>query len=696
MLIRRSLKAGLITGALSAALMLVIEFFWAQLRVVWPVAYVPLFLAGVYAVRRGASSVATSRQAAVSGGVAGLAAAAVTLLAVLAIEILSGAYGNPPFPFQYTLVPVLLDSPFFVPPTVLFYDLPGSLPVPWPHTRVAAGGVLAARIPWTLPLWIPLGVLLSAIQGWAYYGLARQANLADRVAARMATLRSGFQTKLLAGFLILTAMIFAVGWLGWAATEQMHFQVHAGRAMQHLLDHALAIQTNLRAQSDALARLASGPDEAALEVVSGLGQKISADLTHLKTIPPPAHPAESVGAIGVSLRREAEKRLPEVREADSRFADFNRTASRVVDLYRAGSAAEAQALLPSLDPLLRAVDAPLWELTSNLNADLVEWATETDRGSHTEQFATMLLVLVATGLAFPLGYVFSQIVVRPVNAISDGLEHIGAGDFASRVQVENRDELGELAGRVNRMSGELDRLYTELRGLNENLEQKVEEQLQEIEQARVLKRYLSPQVADSIIAGQSDVKLATTRKNLTVCFADIRGFTGLSERMEPEELIDLLNEYFAAMTDVVFKHGGTLDKYLGDGMMVFFGDPVPYNDHAERAVRMAAEMLAKLPELQKQWFMEEKETLNIGIGISTGYVTVGNIGSAARLEYTVIGNNVNLASRLADMAGPGQILVTERTMVQVREVAQSREHGEVTVEGSARPVRVYEIVDGRQ
>jgi class 3 adenylate cyclase len=227
------------------------------------------------------------------------------------------------------------------------------------------------------------------------------------------------------------------------------------------------------------------------------------------------------------------------------------------------------------------------------------------------------------------------------------------------------------------------------------LQQKVNEQLQEIERARELKRYLSPQVADSIIAGQSDVKLATTRKNLTVCFTDIRGFTGIAERMEPEELIELLNEYFTAQTEIVFKYGGTLDKYYGDGMMVFFGDPVPYADHAERAVHMALEMKSRLPELQKRWFMRQEETLNIGIGITTGYVTVGNIGSPARLDYTVIGNNVNLASRLADSAAPGQILITERTMVQLQEIVEAREHGERTVEGAARPVRIYEVLGTR-
>ena len=426
-----------------------------------------------------------------------------------------------------------------------------------------------------------------------------------------------------------------------------------------------------------------------------MSKRIDVELTHLKTFPPPAHPFELIGAIRRSLYKEAEKRLPAVREADSRFREVIKVATRLIELYRSGNSSQAQALVSSLGPLQRAAESSLWGLTNDLNAGMVQWVGDLDRASHTELFIVMFLVLLMTGIAFPLGYVFSQVVVRPVNEVDRGLDRVGSGDFSTQVRVENQDELGELAEHVNKMSGELDRLYAELRDLNENLQQKVNDQLQEIERARELKRYLSPQVADSIIAGQSDVKLATTRKNLTVCFADIRGFTGIAERMEPEELIDLLNEYFAAQTDIVFKYGGTLDKYYGDGMMVFFGDPIPYADHAERAVRMALEMKRKLPELAKRSFMRQEERLNIGIGISTGYVTVGNIGSPARLDYTVIGNNVNLASRLADSAAAGQILITERTMVQIQEIVEAREHGERTVEGAARPVRIYEVLGTR-
>ncbi|MBI2531525.1 MAG: HAMP domain-containing protein [Deltaproteobacteria bacterium] len=672
----------------------VMFFWWDSLRTVWPMAFVPLFITGVYAVHRAGRLITDARRATLAGGVAGLAAAVVTVAAIFLLAIL-GTTVVPSLIPLWSLAPVLLDSPFFIPPNVLFFELPRPLPFPWVFNLTPPGGVLVSRIPWTLPLFLPLGALLAALQAWLYYALGPQTNLGSRTAEWIARKRVSFQTKLLVGFFSLGVMIFVVGWLGWAVTEEMHFHIHAGRVRQHLLDHVVRVQDNHRVLSEAISRLSTLPNDAAIQEVSTVSKRIAAELAHLKTFPPPAHPAEAIGAIRRSLFKEVEKRLPAVREADSRFGNLNKATTRLIELYRSGNAGEARALLASLGPLQRAAEASLWELINGLNAAMVQWVADLDSASHVELFVVMFLVLFATGIAFPLGYVFSQVVVRPVNEVDRGLDRVGSGDFSTQVQVENRDELGELAEHVNKMSAELDRLYAELRVLNENLQQKVNEQLREIERARELKRYLSPQVADSIIAGQSDVKLATTRKNLTVCFADIRGFTGIAERMEPEELIDLLNEYFAAQTEIVFNYGGTLDKYYGDGMMVFFGDPIPYADHAERAVRMALEMKRKLPELEKRWFMRQEERLNIGIGISTGYVTVGNIGSPARLDYTVIGNNVNLASRLADSAAPGQILVTERTMVQIQEIVEAREHGERMVEGAARPVRIYEVLDTR-
>ena len=181
-------------------------------------------------------------------------------------------------------------------------------------------------------------------------------------------------------------------------------------------------------------------------------------------------------------------------------------------------------------------------------------------------------------------------------------------------------------------------------------------------------------------------------QDVTGVSGDIRGFISLSERMEPEELINLLNEYLSEMTEIVFSHGGTLDKYVGDAIMVFFGNPVHYEDHALRAVKTALEMRERLEGLQKLWLSQGQESLSMGVGITTGYVTVGNIGSPSRLDYTVIGNQVNLASRLADESKAGQILVNERTLIAVGDLVESAEIDPVQLEGVSRPIKIFEIL----
>jgi class 3 adenylate cyclase len=271
------------------------------------------------------------------------------------------------------------------------------------------------------------------------------------------------------------------------------------------------------------------------------------------------------------------------------------------------------------------------------------------------------------------------------------LAGLAAGDFAQRAEVRNRDEFGTLSKNLNAVSAHLASVYAKLQSMNESLQHQVHDQHNELERVTALKRYLSPQLAESILDGQLEVTLASRRKHLTVCFVDARGFSAIAERYQAEELVDVLNAYLTAMTEIVFKYGGTLDKYVGEQIEVFFGDPVAYDDHAVRAVQMALEMRRALAELQHRWFMDDEELLTVGIGISTGYVTVGNIGSAARLDYTVVGSHVNLAARLAERAQAGQVLVADRTLVATRDLVDAREIDEVELEGVNRPVKIYEV-----
>lgn len=230
---------------------------------------------------------------------------------------------------------------------------------------------------------------------------------------------------------------------------------------------------------------------------------------------------------------------------------------------------------------------------------------------------------------------------------------------------------------------------------NRSLEDRVKRQVEEIQRTSRLKRYVSPQIAESIVSGGSDKYLMNARKLLTICFSDLKGFTEASESMEPEDTINLLNEYFTEMTKIIFRYGGTLDKFIGDGILVFFGDPVMYENHAERAVRMAIDMREKVRELRSHWF-ERGCNIDIYFGINTGYVTVGNIGSEIQMNYTVIGHQVNIAHRLQMEARPGQILVTARTLSEIKDIVEAEEITNVKLKGINKPFTVYNVLQCKE
>lgn len=293
--------------------------------------------------------------------------------------------------------------------------------------------------------------------------------------------------------------------------------------------------------------------------------------------------------------------------------------------------------------------------------------------------------------AVVVGAVISWSVILPVRRIDGALDTLASGDFTARVEVPNRDEFGKLSDNVNRASKQLEVLYGRLETVNRDLQAKVDEQVAMLEKTSTLRRYLSPQVAESIVTRGAELG-ETRRAELSIVFADIRGFTALSEQTEPEAVADSLNRFLTAMTEIVFEFGGTLDKYVGDAIMVFFNDPLPQEDHAERAVRMALKMRIVLDDLCRRLSRAALAEITAGVGISTGFVTVGNFGSPNRMEYTVIGNHVNLASRLADEAAPGEILISERTLALLPDgLVTATPAGERSLKGVQRPIRLFSI-----
>jgi len=217
--------------------------------------------------------------------------------------------------------------------------------------------------------------------------------------------------------------------------------------------------------------------------------------------------------------------------------------------------------------------------------------------------------------------------------------------------------------------------------------------------SRKLSKYLPPQVWGSIFSGQTDVKLETQRKKLTVFFSDIKGFAEISEELQPEALTDLLNSYFTEMSRIALKYGGTIDKFVGDAILIFFGDPASrgQKQDAFACVSMALEMRKKMKQLRQQWKKEGiSKPLQVRMGVNTGYCTVGNFGAETRMDYTIIGREVNLASRLESVAQPGEILISESTYSLVRDLIMCRDRGQINVKGFSKTVGIYEIVDHRK
>jgi adenylate cyclase len=256
-------------------------------------------------------------------------------------------------------------------------------------------------------------------------------------------------------------------------------------------------------------------------------------------------------------------------------------------------------------------------------------------------------------------------------------------NFAAQavIAMENARLLGELRARTD-----------EVAAWNRELEDRVAAQLGELKRVGRLKRFLAPQLAEALVAGGDEGILETHRRDIVVVFCDLRGFTAFAETAEPEEVLDLLREYHAALGPIVSASEGTLDHFSGDGIMVFFNDPVPVPDASERAVRMAVEMREAMARLQAGWRRQGRE-IGFGSGIARGYATLGQIGFAERVDYTAIGTVCNLAARLCAEARDGQILISRRVAAAVEDSVRLEEIGDLALKGLMQAVAVYNVAE---
>ena len=245
--------------------------------------------------------------------------------------------------------------------------------------------------------------------------------------------------------------------------------------------------------------------------------------------------------------------------------------------------------------------------------------------------------------------------------------------------------------RIKALQDKVQEQADELKKWNSTLERRVTEQLELVDRLGRLKRFFSPQLAEMIVAGGTGDPLKTHRQEITVCFLDLRGFTAFAESSEPEEVMGVLRDYHAGMGELILEHEGTLERFTGDGMMIFFNDPVPVDNPGERAVRMALAMRDRFKVMVEDWRKRDFQ-LELGMGIAQGYATIGAIGFEGRWDYGAIGSVTNLAARLCGEAKPGQILVTRRVLAGVDELFTFEPEGELSLKGFHRAVSAFNVL----
>lgn len=337
------------------------------------------------------------------------------------------------------------------------------------------------------------------------------------------------------------------------------------------------------------------------------------------------------------------------------------------DGYRvARTTAGGGAILDLAVPVFSIADNPvhLGEIHLGLSEELIAREIAAMRNRLT--VLTLIALLAGSAVAWLLAGFF----VRPVHALVRGVRAIGAGDLNQHIDLKRNDELGVLTAAFNEMTASL----REKEFIKNTFE-----------------RYVSKPLAEQILKHRNELKLGGEEREVTILFCDIRRFTPLAEQLPPGEVVSLLNDYFSRMIQVVVRHEGMVDKLMGDSVMALFGAPLALGDEPLRAVRCALEMQQALTAFNRQRQTQGLPPLEMGIGINTGPVVAGNIGSQLRMEYTVIGDSVNVAARLQGIAGPGEVLVSEGTHDRLRGRVAVTPLEPMALKGKSRAVAIYRI-----
>lgn len=288
-----------------------------------------------------------------------------------------------------------------------------------------------------------------------------------------------------------------------------------------------------------------------------------------------------------------------------------------------------------------------------------------------EVFIIILTVFIMF-LGITLNLALSMYFSRPIKKLGESVKALAMDDFDHRVVINRNDELGDLGLAFNKMAEDL------------ALKEKIKESFGQ---------YVTPEIVDLILENPDNQWMKGSKEEATVLFVDIRGFTRLAEEKEPEAVVELLNDHFTRITDIVFKYGGHLNKFVGDAAMAVFGTPAPNPQHAEAAVRAALDIQKEMARLEREKAIGDV-SFQVGVGVNSGEIVAGNLGSPKRMEYTVIGDNVNVASRLTSLAKEGEILISKQTYESVRDNYRLKvtERGTVTVKGKKVEITIYNVL----
>lgn len=300
-----------------------------------------------------------------------------------------------------------------------------------------------------------------------------------------------------------------------------------------------------------------------------------------------------------------------------------------------------------------------------IDGSIIEEVVESMRKSiQMIMFAGLLLGAVGA-------FIVASMQVRPILMLVSAVRAIGEGKLDQKIEIKRKDEIGDLTDAFNDMA----------KGLQER---------EFIRQT--FQKFVHKDVANELLSNPDMVKVGGERKKATIIFTDIRGFTPLSESLKPEDLIGLVNGYFKQLLPIIDRNGGVLDKFIGDAMMIVFGAPIEKDDDAMRAVRTGLEMQQKLQEMKKEKEKEGRKTIVMGIGINTGYVVAGNVGSEDRMEYTVLGDVVNVAARIEGQSRTGEVMISEETYNEVRDfIKVSGDVDQVALKGKSKPMNIYTV-----